>query len=325
MKVAHWTIQNNSGMHNVATTFVVSEQKLGLDSILADPSKKETWGPVEDADVHVVHTHLPDVMRKMVSKPLKVVWVGHGTPEHCFQTSVEAGSKGGYGVPDSFMLLQYWLQTADARVTFWPRHKAIYHSLSDNGTKIHCLPLGIDKSFWKPIESRGKFLGAPSVFSSENPHYIKWPLDLLIAWPWVRKELPESWLHLTYMVRDQHKWFYPLANRNGASYAGYVSDVVFQGEDLRNAFVSTDYYIGLVRYGDFNRVCLEASACGSKVISYEGNPYADYWVPEGDQRTIASRLIEILSGKVEARKKEEVPDASVTAEGMKAIYEGVLS
>src|SRR6185503_12896521 len=148
---------------------------------------------------------------------------------------------------------------------------------------------------WKPHPSRGKFTGNPSVFSSENPHFIKWPLDLLIAWPWVRDAVPECQLHLTYMPRDQHRWFFPLVNRNGAGYSSFISEIVFKGEDLRNAFVSTDFFVGLVRYGDFNRLSLEANACGAKTISYRGNPYSSFHVTEGDQRNIASELIDILT------------------------------
>jgi uncharacterized protein len=320
MKVIHWTIQNNSGMNNVAASMVDAEKKLGVDSILCNPEIVETWDLAENSDIQVVHTHFPDSMRKRIPNP-KIVYVGHGTPEHVFQSAVESGLKGGYAAPDGWMLLQYWLQHADAIVTFWERHQRIYQSLCDKGRKINLVPLGIEKSFWKPTESRGKFLGAPSVFSSENPHYMKWPLDLLLAWGWVKEKLPEAHLHLTYMVRDQHKWFYPLANRNGSSYGAFVSELLFHGEDLRNAFCSTDFYVGLVRYGDFNRICLEANASGAKTISYYGNPYSDFWIPEGDQRVIADYLIKILDGEVAPRKKTSVPDISETANEMIKIYE----
>ncbi len=85
-----------------------------------------------------------------------------------------------------------------------------------------------------------------------------------------------------------------------------------------------DYYIGLVRYGDFNRLCLEANACGARSISYRGNPYSDFWIAEGDQRVMADELVEILNGNVEPRKKEVVPDISETALAMQKIYEGLL-
>jgi hypothetical protein len=101
-------------------------------------------------------------------------------------------------------------------------------------------------------------------------------------------------------------------------------------EDLRNVFNSVDYYIGLVRYGDFNRISMEAKASGCKLISYTGNPYADYWLPEGDQRTMAGELIKILKGEVKPRANQtlepilEVPDISETAAEMIKIYEGLI-
>ena len=326
MKVAHWTIKNNSGMHRVAESFAETERKLGIETVVCNPQSADDYEKSLDADIQVSHTHFPDGLRKKVKKPLKIVWVGHGTPEHVFSTAVEAGLNGGYGHSDGFMLCQNWLRTADAIVTFWPRHQAIWKSLCDKNTIVDCIPLGVDKSFWKPTPSNGKYAGTPSLFTAENSHYIKWPLDLFIAWPWVYPHLDtEAKLHCAYMPQDQHRWFFPLANRNGCSYAAHLSHTAFDRPNLRNAFNSVDFYIGLVRYGDFNRICLEANACGCKTISYAGNPYSDFWVNEGDQRIIAQQLIDIIKGTVTPRKKDTVPDIEETSKGMIAIYQRVLS
>jgi hypothetical protein len=273
------------------------------------------------ADIHVVHSHLPD---PVAAQGGKVVWIGHGTPEHCFQQSMELGLNQGYGAGDSFMLGLHWLQNADALVTFWPRHKAIYDSMLDKGRSVNCIPLGVDRDFWKAIPSNGKFAGSPSIFTAENCHYIKWPLDLITAWPWVFKEVLDARLHINYLPRDQHRWWFPLMFRNGTAYSSFSSANMYDHEALRNCFVSTDYYIGLVRYGDFNRICLEAKASGSKLISYIGNPYADFWVTEGDQRTIAQQLTGILKGEVEPRETQAVPSINETAEAMLEIYKGIL-
>ena len=316
---------NRSGMHRVAESIVEAEKALGLDSHLINLHDPPAFEHVLDADIHVSHTHFPEELKRRVTKPLKLVWVGHGTPEHVFQSAVEEGAGSRYGHGDGWMLVQHWLQTADAIVTFWPRHQAIWQSLCDKATRVQCLPLGLDKTFWAPQPSRGKFAGTPSVYSSENCHYIKWPLDLLIAWPWVYPKVDGNpCLHLAYLPTDQHRWFFPLANRNGASYASHISPLALDSADLRNAFCSVDYFVGLVRYGDFNRLCLEANASGAKTISYRGNPYSDYWITEGDQREMARELIEVLNGRVEPRAKEAVPDIAETAAGMKAVYEGIL-
>lgn len=319
MKIAHWTLKNGAGMHRVAEDISNAEVALGYHSVVCRSDDKVDWEGGIAADVHVVHSHLPDPV-----KSGKIVWIGHGTPEHCFQGAVEAGLSGGYGAGDPFMLAQYWLQHSDAAVTFWPRHKAIWESLMDKGRPVNHVPLGVNKDFWKPIESRGKFAGNPSLLTLENCHYIKWPLDLLLMWPWVTESISEARLHVSYLPRDQHRWWFPLINRNGAAFKTFVSANIFSQEDLKNAFTSVDSYIGLVRYGDFNRVCLEAKALGCKVISYRGNPYADYWLSEGDQRVMARELIEILNRNVKPRKTEEVPDIKETAKAMIKIYEGIL-
>jgi hypothetical protein len=324
MKIAHWTMYNRSGMNRVAQSLVESEKALGLDSYLINLEESPSFDAMADADIHVAHTHFPDVMRKKVTKPLKLVWIGHGTPEHVFQSSVESDANRHYGAGDGWMLVQHWLQTADALVTFWPRHQAIWQSLCDKGTKVHCIPLGVDKSFWQPTPSQGKYAGSPSLFTAENAHYIKWPLDLFIMWPWVYPKVNgNALLHASYLPNDQHRWFFPLVNRNGASYASHITPIAFEHASLRNVFNSIDYYIGLVRYGDFNRISLEANASGARTISYAGNPYSDFWIPEGDQRVMADELIKILNNEVEPRKKEVVPDISETAKAMLKIYEGL--
>ena len=111
---------------------------------------------------------------------------------------------------------------------------------------------------------------------------------------------------------------------NGSAFRSYIGGTC-DHVNLRNIMCSVDYYIGLVRYGDFNRISLEAKACGCKVISYWGNPYADYWIPEGDQRIIATKLIEIFRGNVQPRETAEVPDIKDTAREMIKIYEDLLN
>ena len=317
MKVCHWVMMNGSGMRHVAESMANNEKKLGLDSYLCDFAKPDDYLMHVDADVHVAHTHFPDSFAEKITKPFKRVWIAHGGFDHVFQNSVETGLNKGYGAGDSFMLCQHQLRTCDASVTFWPRQQAIWQSMCDKNTKVHLVSLGVEKDFWKPMESRGKYLGSPSLFTAENAHFCKWPLDLFIMWPWVWPKISGSYLHAIYLPQDQHRWWSPFINRNGTAYRAIVSASRFEQTELRNAFVSCDYYIGLVQKGDFNRVCLEANACGIKTISYRGNPYSDYWLTEGDQREMARELIAILKGEVEPRKKDEVPDAIETAKAMK--------
>lgn len=326
MKVCHWTMFNKSGMNRVAETLVEAEKLLGLDSHLCNiqDNPLASFDKMGDADVHVSHTHFPDDFKKKITKPFKLVWVSHGTPENVFTSSVEEAKRGGYGHGDGWMLMQHWMKNADALVTFWPRHQKILKSMCDKRTQVHCIPMGIDKSFWKLTPTKGKFSGSPSLFTCENCHPIKWPLDLFIMWPWVYPNVNgNSCLHCIYLPNDLHRFFFTLANANGTSYASHLSSQAWSHDMMRNAYNSVDYVIGLVRYGDFNRVSLEANACGAKTISYAGNPYSDFWLPEGDQRNTAELLTQILNGQVKPREKAVVPDSSEMAIKMKEIYESI--
>lgn len=326
MKVCHWSLTNGSGMHRVAESIANAEKAMGLDSSVVDCQvESEAWKQAIDADIHVAHTHVPNVVRKTLKPGHKIVWVAHGTPDHVFQSSVEAGLGAPYGHGDAMMLMQYWLRNADARVTFWPRHQWIYQRMVDRGTQVHCIPLGVDKAFWSAGVSRGKYEGTPSLFTAENPHYIKWPYDLFTLWPDVFDQLDGAKLHAIYVPRDMHRWIFPWINANGCAYGSHISPITFPHDELRNVFKSIDFFIGLVRYGDFNQLSMQANASGAKTISYAGNPYSDFWITEGDQRVMASELTAILKGQVAPRTKLPVPDLADTASAMLYIYESIVS
>lgn len=321
MKVAHWTLCNGSGMHRMAEEISLAERVLGVDSVLIPCEDSSKWSESEDADVHVNHTHLPDHPKK---KDAKTVWVGHGTVEHCFHMSVEEGLNKGYGAGDTWMIVSHWLKQSDALVTFWPRQRDIWQTMVDKGRIVDYVPMGIDLNFWKPVVSQGKWVGSPSVLTAENCHYIKWPLDLVLMWPWIADEILDARLHLIYLPNDQHRWWFPLMFANGAAFKSYITGSAFSKESLRNAFSSVDFYCGLVRYGDVNRICLEAKASGCKTISWRGNEYADFWLTEGDQRIQKEEMLAIMKGEVEPRKATPVPSILDTAEGMLRIYERIL-
>lgn len=326
MKIAHFVEKGlPSGLGHTATHLCEIEKKMGLDSVLIDCYKEENGEAPEDAkladeaDIYVVHLYL-GLKRIYDGKPK--IWVAHGTPEVMLQGGYLEAAKGHYAPADSLMLAQWWLQNSDVVVTFWPRHEAIWRSLVDKRTRVEGVPLGCDLSFWKPIESVGKFAGEPSVFTAENHYELKWPYDLFISWPWiVQNGLPKAKLHAVNVPMDQSRMWFPLVNRNGAGYHTYLTNRTFTHTELRNAFVSTDFYANLVRYADHNYIGLQAAASGAKVISYKGNPYASHWIDYGDQRIMAQQLGAILKGEVEERHDRERPvGLSRTAECFHEIY-----
>lgn len=324
MKISHWSLSNGSGLSKVVEDVVKAECAIGLDSHFIATDKVDTdkkldktgWENGVGADVHVAHSHIPDEARDGKGK---IMWVAHGTPEVCFQSSALHNTSGAWS------LVLYWLKEADANVTFWERHKYIWESLCHKGRTVDLIPLGIDKEFWKPVKSRGKYAGSPSFLTNENSHQIKWCYDIAIAWPEVYKNARDARLHINYIPSNQFQAFYPLFYGNGTQFSAFLTGNTLNKEDLRNAFVSIDYYINPVQYGDFNRIGLEAKASGCKVISYAGNPYADYWLTLQDQRSIAQELISIAKGEREPRQTEEVPDIKDTAEAMKKIYERICN
>lgn len=337
MKVAHWTMLNGSGMHRVGASMARAETTLGVEAIVLNPFDKDQqgWENALDADVHVSHTHIPTntvvkatgrTFRRSVTKPYRWVFPIHGTPELVFENSIKDSESNGYGAGTSFAQHQIGMQTADAIITFWERHQALYQLAVDKSTIVDLIPMGIDHAFWQAGVSAGKYQGAPSFFNCDNAYPFKWALEILRCWPWIYEALDEqACLHICYLPTVLQRFVDVLSSRYGSLRGAIVGNWSYDHKNLRNIFKSVDYYISPVRYGDHNRVCLEAAAAGAKVISYPGNLYADYWIPEGDQRIQAQALIEIARGEVQPRPdKKPVPTEQEMGEATINVYERIL-
>lgn len=319
MKIAHWTLLNGSGLANVASDICEAEKKLGYDSVLCNTQVQATWEVGMDADIHVAHSHIPDKISLCTNA--KIVVVQHGSPEHVFELSVSQGLTGAYGAGDNLAMVGFLLNRADAVVTFWPRQAEILKTMTK--TPVYTIPMGIDRLFWKPVAKQKLLSGTPALLTAENCHTCKWPIDLMFMWPWVVRELPDARAHFLNIPFDQHRWWLPLAYMTGSRYTTFISPNKLPKDQLRQFLCAADFYYSPVEYGDFNRMSLEATACGCKVISYRGNEYAHYWIDEGDQRKQAEQLIEILKGNVTERPVLNIPDIDDTAKEMFNIYGGL--
>lgn len=334
MKVVHWCMNNRSGMHAVAESMARAELLMGVEAKVLDPFEFEKdpeaseWAL--DADVHVGHTHIPDRFRgksfkRQLTKPWRVVFPVHGTPELIFEQSVESAKTNGYGSGRSYAGHQIGMQNADAILSFVPRQRDLLDLATDRHTIVDLIPMGIDTAFWSGGESKGKYVGAPSFFNCENAEPFKWAMEVLRVWPWIYRGLGENAaLHIANIPTDVLRFVDGLALRNGSLQGAYVGSWSYDHDNLRNILKSVDYYISTVRYGDFNRISLEAGAAGLKVISYTGNEYADFWMPEGDQRNVAKALIAIGNGEVEPRVKPPIPTEKEMGEATVHVYERIL-
>ncbi len=309
-----------------------AELAMGVEARCLDPfdPAQKFWDWALDADVHIGHTHIPDIFngksfRKSCTKPFKWVFPVHGTPEIVFESSVKDAEQNGYNTGTSFAHHQISMQNADAIVTFWSRHQALYKLATDKHTIVDLIPMGLDVEFWKGGASQGKYLGKPSFLSCENQYPFKWSVEIIRLWPWVRAELDEAYLHATNLPGTLQRFVDVLAARYGSLYGGIYGSWNYDPTNLRNILKQIDFYISPVRYGDHNRMSLEAAAAGAKVISFEGNEYADFWMREGDQRRIAHDIIAIGKGDVEPRAdKKPVPTEREMAEAAVNVYERIL-
>lgn len=320
MKTVHWTMLNGSGLANMATDICDAEVRLGNDSIVCNTTDMSTWEKGMDGDIHVIHSHIPDKLS--FSEKTKVVNVEHGAPEHVFEVSLHAGLTGSYGPSDPLALTIYLIKRADAVVTFWPRQAYIWKLMTR--VPVHLIPMGVDTKFWTPVPKRKLLTGSPALLTAENCHSCKWPIDLMLTWQYVVNESINARAHFLNIPYDQHRWWLPLSYAVGTQYTSFLSPNKLDRVQLREFICAADYYYSPVTYGDFNRISLEAAACGAKIISYAGNEYSHYWLTQTDQRVQVAELLKIFSGETKPREAKKVPDISETAEAMLKIYEEVL-
>jgi hypothetical protein len=271
-----------------------------------------------DGDVHVVHSHIPDVLS--MNPKTRMVMVQHGSPEHIFETSVVQGVSQTYAPADTLALVSFFLRKSKAIITFWPRHAAIWETMTDR--PIFCIPMGVKREFWIK-QNIPPLQGDPAIFTAENAHNVKWPLDMFYMWPHLIERFPNGRLHSVNIPTDQHRWWWPIAYMNNARYTMFMSAWRFGPEELRNYLSAAPYYYSPVHYGDHNRISMEAASCGAKVISFEGNEYAHFWVREGDQRRQLEDLTAIFKGETPIRSPLDVPDSKDMAEAMVQVYKAV--
>lgn len=332
MKVIHWVKPNTSGMHRVAASMARAELTLGVESRCMDPfdPAQTGWAETLDADVHVNHTHLPDQFqgksfKRQCTKPHLVVFPVHGTPELVFEMSVREAETNGYNAGTGLAQHQRGMQEADAIMAFVPRHRDLYKLATDKRTIVDLIPMGVDHEFWKNGVSFGHYAGRPAFFNCENAYAFKWAVDFLRVWPWVREELDDAVLHVSNIPVTLQRFVDVLIARTGAIYGTVAGSWSYDQNNLRNIFRQVDFYLSTVRYGDFNRLSMEAGAAGLPVISYPGNDYADYWMQEGDSRFAVRDLIAIGKGEVQPRAdKKPVPTEAEMAHATINVYERLL-
>ncbi len=334
MKIRHWVIQNPSGMHHLAQAVAEGERRLGHDALVLDATDAGPWRDPShvDADVHCIHSRcpagFPAFVREQTGREAKIIFYSHGIPEHLIEQSVQEFLVLDKPNPGDFWALtRYWLKEADAFVVFSPRQAVLYNTMLPKGREVDLVPFGVDLAFWQTPDVNVEHLrGKPAVWMSENQNRIKWGLDVFFAWPLVAKAIPDIHLHAHFVPYDLHRFLVGIADANGAApNHATITPKFWPHETLRRFFRGADFNLATTRYGDNTCLTMQAEAAGLKTISYPGNAYASYWIPEGDQRVMADQLTGIFSGYLPPRgDKLPVPDLRDMAGATLAVYDRVL-
>jgi hypothetical protein len=334
MKIRHWSIMNQSGLHHLASAVAEGERRLGHDALVVDAADPSLWrSPLHmDADIHAIHSRCAPAdlayIRDVLDREPRVVFYSHGIPEDTIGQAInQVLLVERPDVEDYWSLTRYWLARADAFVVFNYRQQALFQSMTSKGRVVDCVPFGVDTAFWSDGPKNAPHLrGAPAVWTGENQLRVKWALDALLLWPFVTERVPDAHLHAHYIPFELHRWFVDIANTNGAAYFATITPKYFPHAMLRELWAGCDFMLGTTRYGDPTCLSQQAEAAGLPVISYPGNQHASWWLQEGDQRVMADQLVGIFQGHIPPRPdKVPVPTLEDMARHTPAVYNRVVS
>ncbi len=303
---------NGTGLNRAVEELVDAEKRIGLDSILLDPRVGLEIDAGEGVDVHVIHSNLPDGYH---GHPRKVFFA-HASPEHCVTYELRAAAD----MP--FSATMYWLRAAEVTVTQWPRHKRIWDLYLPAGREVELVPAGIDTRVWNPEGPKIDLPGKPSFLYSESWFEIKRPTEFMWAFCALARDKKGSAAKVHFLNVPEGQMPFWSTNLEHMNLRRWV--VTFQGwqQDMAPVYRGANVLIQPSLCGDFSRTCLEALACGMKVLARKGSDYATYTC-DWDWESVGAKLLQIVDGTAEVERTWETAQLDIlpVAERMAEIYD----
>lgn len=276
MKIAHFcTLPSGkiSGMTNSVKEICEAELELGVEAGIIDPLNREGGGEVQlrrrkikvqpwswalDKEcVSFISSSPSDVFYQLPHK----VYLIHGMPQFSFikqMLTTESSMDASIGL----------IRECDVSVC-WSNFEAEYWRTMYPEKPIHVANHGIDLQYWCPAEPKTKFKWHPTVVHADVTRIVKLPFTLLFATKLAQKKIPLLKLNLLSIdPKQQTMWMMMIAKLNLELIVENM--VVGLIDDPRDIFRAADIFVSSSQHGLMSRVSIEALACGTPVIVYEG-------------------------------------------------------
>lgn len=298
--IVHWTnwSPRKSGMFESVRDQVKYERKLGLQSDMADPHDKNrggrpeiddgwfsaiSWEQAKKADIHVLHSWIPDEIKKIKGK--KRVAVLHGPNEHMLWKEFTSNRK-----DESFNLHLRILWEYDATVVHYEHERRILE-LYDEKDRLHYIPNSIDLDRYTDKEiSKWKYQNHPAILSCDTMRLEKLPAQIIWAMPRIAKRIPTARLTIFSLpLEGISTWRNIFCKNKEREIEGLCENIQLEISDLRPFMAGADIGFNNNMSGIHSRAQMEMMAMGVPVIAY-GGEYTPYVARIWDLDSIAEQI-----------------------------------
>jgi glycosyltransferase involved in cell wall biosynthesis len=273
------------------------ERQAGLQSDLCDPNEKFkagradtddgwlspiSWEKAKAADIHVLHSWIPDEMRKIAGK--KYVAVLHGPNEHMLWKEWVSERK-----EEAFNLHINILWKYHATVVL-NQHEYDILKLYDEYGRLHYIPNSIDLERYQSDPFAWRYTNHPAILSCDVLRLEKLPCHIIWAMPRIKALIPEARLNLFSLSLEPIATYRNIFCRSkGRELEHLCENIQLENNNLQPFMRGADIGFNNNVSGIASRVTMEMQAMGVPVISYGGS-YTPYVAKIWDLDSIAEQV-----------------------------------
>jgi glycosyltransferase involved in cell wall biosynthesis len=242
-----------------------------------------SWEQAKKADIHVLHSWIPDEIKKIKGK--KHVAVLHGPNEHMLWKEFTSDRK-----DEAFNLHLRILWQYDATVVNYEHERKILELYDEHG-RLHYIPNSIDLERYQEKDIMPwKYQCHPAILSCDTVRLEKLPAQILWAMPEIAKRIPEARLTIFCLpLEGISTWRNLLCKNKGRTIENLCENIQLEISDLKPFMRGADIGFNNNMSGIQSRAQMEMMAMGVPVIAY-GGEYTPYIAKIWDLDSIAEQV-----------------------------------
>lgn len=274
------------------------ERRVGIQSDMADPHEKYkegradvddgwfspvSWEKAKGADIYVLHSWIPDEIKKLTGK--KHVAVLHGPNEHMLLKEVTTERR-----EEAFNLHLNILWRYDATVAI-NQHEFDILEMYDEHKRLHYIPNSIDlERYQEEGQFTWEYVHRPAILSCDVPRLEKLPAHIIWAMPRIVKRIPSARLNVfSLSLEPISTWRNIFCKSKERRLENLCENIQLENNNLRPFQRGADIGFNNNMSGIASRVSMEMMAMGIPIVAYNGD-YTKYHAKIWDLDSIAEQI-----------------------------------